>query len=107
MSHLTKGNKKTIVEDTDNLDDLDQSSDESSDNEMEDKKDNITGKKRKYNVISQSVREKFIKRALSKEVTIKEVEPLSLFITSRQPKSSDLNFLLQRPYYKHTKKKVA
>jgi hypothetical protein len=87
MSHLHKGNKKTIVEDTDNLDDLDQSSDESSGDEVDDKKDNITGKKRKYNVISQSVREKFIKRALSKEVTIKEVIQLRPCLTCRQLRS--------------------
>ena len=73
MSHHHKGNKKTIIEDTDNLDDLDQSSDDFSSDDIEDKKDSITGKKRKYNLISKSVREKFIKRALSKEVTIKEV----------------------------------
>ena len=36
-------------------------------------KDNDNRSKKKYSVISQSIREKFIKRVLSKEVTIKEV----------------------------------
>jgi hypothetical protein len=73
MSTITKGGKKKIKEITEDLDDLDRSSDMSDSSDGEEKKESSGGKKRKYNVISQNVREKFVKRALSKEVTIKEV----------------------------------
>ena len=79
MSTLTKGGKKKIKEITDDLDDLDRSSDMSDSSDGEEKKESSGGKKRKYNVISQNVREKFVKRALSKEVTIKEVNLVPIF----------------------------
>jgi hypothetical protein len=54
----TKRNKKTIIED---------------EAESTDERETTGKTKKKYSVIPQSVREKFIKRVLSKEVTIKEV----------------------------------
>ena len=46
-----------------------------SDNDNDDDRDESRGGKgkKKYSVIPQAVREKFIKRVMSKEVTIKEV----------------------------------
>lgn len=55
--------------------------DEDSGNE-DDGKDERGGKgKKKYSVIPQTVREKFIKRVLSKEVTIKEVNTRLISLT--------------------------
>lgn len=50
----------------------------------DDDKPSETGKgkaKKKYSVIPQAVREKFIKRVLSKEVTIKEVISVFIYLT--------------------------
>jgi hypothetical protein len=57
----------------DNDNDLDADSDSGTPESRGNDKDHDGKGKKKYSVIPQSVREKFIKRVLSKEVTIKEV----------------------------------
>lgn len=87
--------------------------DDSANENESDSEDSREGKesehrsKKKYSVIPQSVREKFIKRVLSKEVTIKEVMyPILFSLTSnRLLKSSDLNSPLPRPFFKPIRKK--
>ena len=60
------------------FDDTPGDNDSDSQSSRNDDKEDHDGKgKKKYSVIPQNIREKFIKRVLSKEVTIKDV-PISL-----------------------------